>query len=185
VTVVVFITGGNSLTYNAFGSINRFGRALPFPSHKAPHAQVGPSAVLLVQPHKPTQLRGAAPVPHANTPERKNPCIGFWKYVLSTMFIIDLTYIVPLEKIDSRMKDHMVFLRKCYAENLFVASGRKVPRTGGIILATGKSKAEFQALMEQDPFVAEGLAEFRIIEFQTSQFHPDLKSLLNTGAKKN
>jgi uncharacterized protein YciI len=94
------------------------------------------------------------------------------------MFIINLNYIAPLEKIDALMKEHMVFLKKAYAENLFIASGRKVPRTGGIILATGKSKAEFESLMQLDPFVAKGLAEFSIIEFQTSQSHPDFKKLV-------
>ena len=94
------------------------------------------------------------------------------------MFIIDLTYIAPLEAIDGQMKAHMAFLRKCYAENLFIASGRKVPRTGGIIIATGGSKEELERLMQQDPFVNEGLAEFHIIEFQASQHHPDLKKLL-------
>jgi uncharacterized protein YciI len=94
------------------------------------------------------------------------------------MFVINLHYTASLEKIDALMKEHMVFVKKAYAENIFIASGRKVPRTGGIILATGKSKDEFEALMFQDPFVAKGLAEFSIIEFQTSQAHPDFKKLI-------
>jgi uncharacterized protein YciI len=98
--------------------------------------------------------------------------------ISSHMFIISLNYIAPLEKIDALMKDHMTFLKKGYVENLFIASGRKIPRTGGIILATGMSKEEFEALMQRDPFVAKGLAEFSVIEFQTSQCHPDFKKLL-------
>lgn len=94
------------------------------------------------------------------------------------MFIIDLHYIAPLEKIDSLMKDHMVFIRECYAAGLFLASGRKVPRTGGIIIAIGDSKEAVEALMRQDPFVQEGLAKFTITEFQASQSHPALKKLL-------
>jgi len=93
------------------------------------------------------------------------------------MFIINLNYIAPLEKIDARMKEHMVFINQCYKENLFIVSGRKIPRTGGIILAQAKSKEALEALMKNDPFVAEGLAEFTIIEFQASQSHPDLKKL--------
>ena len=93
------------------------------------------------------------------------------------MFIIDLNYVAPLEKIDACMKEHMVFLNACYREGLFIASGRKIPRTGGIILARGSSKEAFEALMKNDPFVAEGLAEFNIIEFQASQSHPDFKKV--------
>ena len=93
------------------------------------------------------------------------------------MFIINLNYIAPLEKIDARMKEHMVFLNACYREGLFIVSGRKVPRTGGIILAKGSSKEALEALMGNDPFVAHGLAEFDVIEFQASQSHPDFKKV--------
>lgn len=93
------------------------------------------------------------------------------------MFIINLHYIAPLEKIDARMKDHMVFLKTCYREGLFIVSGRKIPRTGGIILAQGSSKTALEEVMSNDPFVAHGLAEFDIIEFQASQSHPDFKGL--------
>jgi uncharacterized protein YciI len=93
------------------------------------------------------------------------------------MFIINLNYIAPLEKIDARMKEHMVFLNQCYKEDIFIASGRKIPRTGGIILARAKSKEALEQLMQNDPFISEALAEFTIIEFQTSQSHPDFKKL--------
>lgn len=94
------------------------------------------------------------------------------------MFIVNLTYIVPLEQIDAAMKEHMKFLNKYYKANTFVASGRKVPRTGGIILVLAQSKAEVETIMAEDPFCIHGLAEFAITEFLTSQVHPDLKSLL-------
>ena len=93
------------------------------------------------------------------------------------MFIINLNYIAPLEKIDARMKEHMVFLNACYREGLFIVSGRKVPRTGGIILAKGSSKEALEALMSNDPFIAHGLAEFDVIEFQASQSHPDFQKV--------
>ena len=94
------------------------------------------------------------------------------------MYIIDLNYIVPLEQLDAHMKEHVVFLKKYYVKNVFVASGRKVPRTGGIILALAKSKEEVEEIMSEDPFYVHKLAEFTITEFLTSQYHPDLKKLL-------
>jgi uncharacterized protein YciI len=97
------------------------------------------------------------------------------------MFIIDLTYIVPLEELDVHMAEHVKYLKKYYKKNVFVASGRKVPRTGGIILALGNSKAEIEEIINEDPFIIHKVAAFRITEFLTSQFHPDLKSLLNKG----
>src|SRR5688572_24951140 len=94
------------------------------------------------------------------------------------MFIINLNYIVPLEKLDAHMADHVKFLRMYYKKNVFVASGRKVPRTGGIILALARSKEEVEQIISEDPFYIHKLAEFNITEFLTSQYHPELKKLL-------
>lgn len=96
------------------------------------------------------------------------------------MFIVDLNYIVPLETLDAHMAEHVKFLRKYYALNIFVASGRKVPRTGGIILALTESREALDKILSEDPFYTHRLAEFRVTEFQTSQHHPDLKKLLKS-----
>ena len=95
------------------------------------------------------------------------------------MFIINLTYIVPLEQIDAHMTEHVKFLRKYYKQNVFVVSGRKVPRTGGVILALANSTEEVEKIIQEDPFHIHALAEFTITEFLTSQYHPSLKELLN------
>ena len=47
------------------------------------------------------------------------------------MFIISLTYKVPLDRIDEELNNHVEFLKEQYALGNFQASGRKVPRTGG------------------------------------------------------
>jgi uncharacterized protein YciI len=94
------------------------------------------------------------------------------------MFVISLHYIVPLEKLDAHMAEHVQFLNKYYKHDVFVASGRKVPRTGGIILAKGKSKGEIEAIIQEDPFHIHNLAEFTITEFLTSQTHPEVKNFL-------
>lgn len=94
------------------------------------------------------------------------------------MFIIDLNYIVPLEELDSHMAEHVKYLNKYYEKNLFIVSGRKVPRTGGVILALANSKDELEKIIQEDPFYKHELAEFTITEFLTSQYHPGLKQLL-------
>jgi len=76
------------------------------------------------------------------------------------------------------MTEHVKYLHKYYKLNVFVASGRKVPRTGGIILALAKSKEEVEQVISEDPFYVHKLAEFSVTEFLTSQSHPDLKKLL-------
>lgn len=90
------------------------------------------------------------------------------------MFIIELRYTADLRRIDAHMKAHVAFLNKYYASGHFVVSGRKIPREGGIIVATGATREQIEAIVQEDPFCANGLAEFRIIEFRASQRAPDL-----------
>lgn len=94
------------------------------------------------------------------------------------MFIINLHYIVPLEQLDAHMTDHVKFLNKYYKQNVFVVSGRKVPRTGGIILALAESKEILDEIIKEDPFYIHKLAKFEVTEFLTSQSHPDFKKFL-------
>lgn len=90
------------------------------------------------------------------------------------MFVIELLYKADLAAIDAQMKPHVAFLKKHYDAGRFLVSGRKVPRDGGIILALGESRAQLEAIMREDPFCAQGLAEFRVIEFRASQVAPDM-----------
>lgn len=91
------------------------------------------------------------------------------------MFVIELTYKVDLLEIDAHMAAHVAFLKKYYASGHFLISGRKIPRDGGIILAVGKSRKQIQAIIEEDPFHEQGLADFRIIEFRASQRADDIQ----------
>ncbi|MBD1366774.1 GTP cyclohydrolase [Mucilaginibacter sp. ZT4R22] len=94
------------------------------------------------------------------------------------MFIINLHYIVPLEELDAHMDAHVKYLKKYYEADVFLMSGRKVPRTGGIIIAQADSKEILETIIAEDPFFQHKLAEFTITEFLASQAHPGLKALL-------
>ncbi|HYJ11129.1 MAG TPA: YciI family protein [Polyangiaceae bacterium] len=94
------------------------------------------------------------------------------------MFVIELIYKAELSEIDAAMRAHMAYLKKEYAAGRFLMSGRKVPRTGGIILALGESREQVETLVKQDPFVARGLADFRITEFNLSQRAESIDALL-------
>ena len=62
------------------------------------------------------------------------------------MFIINLTYKTELEKIDQFLNEHIEFLNEQYELGHFLASGRKIPRTGGIILSNVESKSELEKI---------------------------------------
>ncbi|MBD9666099.1 uncharacterized protein YciI [Variovorax beijingensis] len=88
------------------------------------------------------------------------------------MFIVTLTYIRPLEELDVLMDGHMAWLRKHYQSGLFLASGRQVPRKGGVIFARSGDRAELEAVLARDPFVQNGAASTQVIEFVPSMTAP-------------
>ena len=81
------------------------------------------------------------------------------------MFIISLTYLKPAEEIDALLAAHREYLREQYDNGMFLMSGRMVPRTGGIIIATADSRADIEAVIELDPFNEAGAASYTITEF--------------------
>jgi uncharacterized protein YciI len=99
------------------------------------------------------------------------------------MFVVLLTYQRPLREIDRRMPEHVAFLEEGYRAGLFAASGRQIPRKGGVILAVAPDRESLAALMELDPFVREGLATYEIVEFRTSLHHPSLKRFADEGTR--
>jgi uncharacterized protein YciI len=93
------------------------------------------------------------------------------------MFIVMLTYLKPVEEIDALMNDHVAWLKKGYADGLFIASGRRIPRTGGVILARSGDEAELRATLARDPFVIHGAARCDLVEFAPSMTAPGAEVL--------
>ena len=94
------------------------------------------------------------------------------------MFLIELTYKVALTEVDPFMAEHMAFLEKNYAQGKFLASGRKVPRDGGLIFCKAGSREEVETLMQEDPFVYQDLADVRILQFTASRAEAGMERLL-------
>ncbi|UII20493.1 YciI family protein [Fulvivirga ligni] len=94
------------------------------------------------------------------------------------MFIINLTYKVPLEKVDQYLQEHVAYLNEQYDLGHFVASGRKLPRTGGVILSNMKVKEDLIQVIELDPFKKHDLADFEITEFVPSKAINELSFLI-------
>ena len=93
------------------------------------------------------------------------------------MFVVTLTYLKPVEEIDALMADHVAWLERHYADGLFVASGRRVPRTGGVILARSGDEAALRAALAADPFAIHGAARFDVVEFTPTKTAPGAEVL--------
>jgi uncharacterized protein YciI len=94
------------------------------------------------------------------------------------VFVIALHYIKPLSEVDRFVAEHIAFLDRHYASGHFLVSGRKEPRTGGVIIAQVGSRAEIERIVAQDPFQREGIAQYEITEFLPSKCAPPLVALL-------
>ena len=80
------------------------------------------------------------------------------------MFIISLTYQVPLEKVDVFIPEHVNYLNEQYAKGHFILSGRKEPRTGGVIISNIGDRNKLNDVLALDPFHREGLASYEVTE---------------------
>lgn len=103
----------------------------------------------------------------------------------TNLFIVIITYKVPLEKIDTFRSVHLDFLSNYYAKDVFIASGPQVPRNGGIIIAKYDSKDTLQKILAQDPFAINELATYELIEFSPTKWSHKFESTLFTQGQED
>nr|WP_320025853.1 YciI family protein [uncultured Acetobacterium sp.] len=81
------------------------------------------------------------------------------------MFIILLNYTKPIEAVEAVIPAHIDYLDHYYQLDKFVLSGRKRPRTGGVILCQASDKEEVWTIIAEDPFFIEKVADYEVLEF--------------------
>jgi uncharacterized protein YciI len=89
------------------------------------------------------------------------------------MFIISLSYKKDISEVERFIESHIQFLDKYYTEKKFIFSGRKNPRTGGIILARNVEKDELIGIIQQDPFFQNEIADYDITEVIPTKYDPN------------
>lgn len=94
------------------------------------------------------------------------------------MFVILITYKKPLKIVDKHLADHADFLQKNYEKNYFIVSGRKNPRTGGVIISQLKDRNQLENILKSDPFYIHEIADYEIIEFIPGKYHPDFSAFI-------
>ena len=97
------------------------------------------------------------------------------------MFIIDLTYKKDLVEVEKYLPEHISFLDKYYSSDHFIASGRKNPRSGGIILVNADSKETVQKIISEDPFYIQEIAAYTFTEFYPTKYSQHFKKILDEG----
>lgn len=95
------------------------------------------------------------------------------------MFIILVEYKKPLEFIDPLIPGHVTFLEKGYQNNYFLASGAKIPRTGGVIISNLTDRATLAEFIKQDPFYIHDVADYELVEFTPSKYQKGFEAFLD------
>tara|TARA_R110000868_G_scaffold248315_14_gene504849 strand:- start:983 stop:1270 length:288 start_codon:yes stop_codon:yes gene_type:complete len=87
------------------------------------------------------------------------------------MFIVMLTYKVSLDVLNEHLAAHRAYLGEGYQKDYLVASGPRIPKTGGILLSQLKDRATLEKFISNDPFKVNGIADYEIIEFEPVKYH--------------
>ncbi|CAK2624605.1 GTP cyclohydrolase [Vibrio crassostreae] len=94
------------------------------------------------------------------------------------MFIVSLEYQVPLKEVDRFIPEHVDFLNKQYELGHLQLSGRKNPRTGGVILSTLSNREQLDMILTEDPFHRENIAKYEVIEMFPTKASQEFEFLL-------
>lgn len=95
------------------------------------------------------------------------------------MYIVLLSYIKPIEEVERWIDLHIEFLDKYYEEGLFIFSGRRDPRTGGVILVNTDSEEKIQQIIREDPFHQNEIALYDTVKFTPTKYDPKFHEFVN------
>jgi len=94
------------------------------------------------------------------------------------VYILFITSTKSLQELEPVFPAHNAYLDTNYKAGKFILTGGLTARPAGMVLANVTSGDELQAMLAEDPFVREHLAEYEVIEFKPSRYHQSLASLI-------
>lgn len=95
-----------------------------------------------------------------------------------SLFILILTYVKPLTEVDRLLEAHRSYLMRYYEQGDFLLSGAQKPRVGGVILARAENRTQIENIVQNDPFLREGVAQYNIVECLPSRVAAGLEQML-------
>lgn len=86
------------------------------------------------------------------------------------MYLIDITLkidIIPAEKSEALLAGHRAWFAKYFEQGYFLLIGPYLDRSAaGVIIARADSRAQLDAILAEDVYWADKLADYRVSEFQ-------------------
>jgi len=97
---------------------------------------------------------------------------------ISAMYVVTLTYTRPLDEVEKHRDAHMDWVRHQYENGHFLVSGPRIPREGGVILVRDMPRENLDALLTEDPYQRNGVADYTVVWFKVTNAAADLQQLL-------
>ena len=83
------------------------------------------------------------------------------------MYVVFLNYIRPVEEVEALLAGHIDWLNRYFDADIFIAAGRKDPRTGGMLLVRDIERERLEAILAEDPFVA--VAQYEVTKVNVTR----------------
>ncbi len=94
------------------------------------------------------------------------------------MFIVLLRFSQNAGRAAELMDGHNAWLKRGFADGVFLLAGSLQPRLGGVIVAHAATLPELQARVNDDPFVAQQVVEAEILSITPGKADERLAFLL-------
>ncbi|MEQ8806491.1 MAG: hypothetical protein RLO05_07885 [Rhodospirillales bacterium] len=93
------------------------------------------------------------------------------------MFVVLLKFTADKDRAGQFIGGHKEWIKRGFDDGLFLAVGSLQPDLGGAVIAHGLSRADLQARVDADPFVAEQVVTAEILEITPARTDPRLEFL--------
>jgi uncharacterized protein YciI len=98
------------------------------------------------------------------------------------MFIVLLRFSGNRGQAGRFVEGHKDWLKRGFADGVFLLAGGLQPEAGGAVLAHGTTRADLERRVAEDPFVAEDVVSAEILELAPARADDRLAFLLGGGA---
>lgn len=94
------------------------------------------------------------------------------------MFVVFLRFSAGRDQAGQLMQAHKDWLKRGFDDGVFLLAGSLQPQAGGMILASGITRAQLEDRVSGDPFVMEDVVQAEIVAVTPSKADPRLEFLL-------
>ena len=93
------------------------------------------------------------------------------------MFLLLGRYRKPADEVEAHLDAHRAWVRDHVVAGVFIAAGREIPLQGGLIVATGVTRDEVDAIIAKDPYFIQNVAEYDVREYDVVLATPGTEAL--------